>query len=400
MQLTHEEQNVLNGEEGPGKQKAMEILVALGKIYNATRLFPIKSVQVAGVSYNNLGDAGLEFLQQWANQNAKASVPAMLNPAGMDLKNWQNQGITKQFAEKQQDVIHAYTQMGIKPDCTCTPYLIGMQPEYGQHVAWSESSAVTYINSIIGARTNREGGPSALASAIIGKTPYYGLHLQENRQPDMLVKIKTDLKNSVEFSALGYHLGKNYPEKIPYITGIKHATQSKLKALSASIVTYGGPPLFHIENITAEAKKKTVKKPEKQNMIDEKDIKKAIQEINDSGPIDLIFLGCPHCSLEELEKIALLLKNKKVHKETWIATARKTMERAKHKGIIKPIETSGAKVVCDTCVAVTPLKGRFHGLATNSAKACYYSRGTNALHCMIGSTEKCIKIATEENNEC
>ena len=168
MYLTQEEEKILEGEQGNAAQKSMQILVALGEIYGAERLIPVSSVQVAGVSYHNLGEAGLEYLNELA-KDGRVKVLTMLNPAGMDLENWSKLGIPEDFAEKQKRVIDAFSKMGIITSCTCTPYLIGNLPRYGEHVAWSESSAVTFANSVIGARTNKEGGPSALASAIIGK---------------------------------------------------------------------------------------------------------------------------------------------------------------------------------------------------------------------------------------
>ncbi|MCD6414986.1 MAG: aconitase X catalytic domain-containing protein [Candidatus Diapherotrites archaeon] len=395
MLLTREEQRILDGEEGPGKQKAMEILAALGKIYDASRLFPVKSVQVAGVSYSNLGDAGLEFLEELAATGVKATVPAMLNPAGMDLLNWKKLGVPKEFAEKQLEVINAYKKMGIRATCTCTPYLIGVKPEYGQHLAWSESSAVTYINSAVGARTNREGGPSALAAAIIGKTPYYGLHLKKNRKPQLLVNVKTDIERISDFGALGYWIGKNFPGKIPLITGIPSATVDELKSLSASIVTYGGPPLFHIEGITPEALKGIYPKPEEKIVVDEEEIKDARAGITDeTGKVDFVAIGCPHASLEEIKFISELLRGKRVEVETWITTSRRVMEMAKRRGYLKAINKAGAKVVPDTCMAVAPLKGRFHVMATNSAKACYYGRGSNKFKTLLCTTEECMSIAT------
>ena len=175
LRLTSQEQAMLAGEEGPGLQKAMEIVVALGRIYGAEDLVPVASAQVSGVSYKNLGDAGLKFLQEWAALGAAARVPATLNPAGMDMTAWRELGFSEEFAQQQQAVVTAYSALGVTPTCTCTPYLVGHAPLFGQHVAWAESSAVNYANSVLGARTNREGGPSALAAAITGRTAHYGL---------------------------------------------------------------------------------------------------------------------------------------------------------------------------------------------------------------------------------
>src|SRR5512137_67100 len=207
MQLTKEEQSMLSGEEGYAVRKGMEILVALGDIYAAETLIKVGSVQVAGVSYHNLGDAGLEFLNELA-KDGRVKVLTTLNPAGMDLENWRSLGISEEFAVKQNLVIEAFERMGILISCTCTPYLIGNLPRFGEHLAWSESSAVTFANSVIGARTNREGGPSALAAAFVGKTPCYGLHLDETRVPHVQVKVRTQLTKLSDWGALGYVIGK------------------------------------------------------------------------------------------------------------------------------------------------------------------------------------------------
>ncbi len=174
MKLTNEEQAMLAGEQGKATQKAMEILVALGTIYGAERMVPVTSVQIAGVSYDNLGEAGLQFLTEIEQGGGKARVLTTLNPAGVDVENWQALGIDAEFAEKQIQVIEAFASMNVITTCTCTPYLTGNVPHFGEHIAWAESSAVCYANSVLGARSNREGGPSALAAAITGRTPAYG----------------------------------------------------------------------------------------------------------------------------------------------------------------------------------------------------------------------------------
>src|SRR3989337_2914520 len=203
MNLTEEEERMLAGEEGYASRKSMEIRTALGGIYGAEQLIKVGSVQVAGVSYHNLGDAGLEFLNELA-KDGRVKVLTTLNPAGMDLENWRQLGISEDFAKKQNLVIDAFKRMGIIISCTCTPYLIGNLPRYGEHIAWSESSAVTFANSVIGAKTNREGGPSALAAAFVGKTPYYGLHLEKNRVPDIHVDVRAKLKKISDCVALGH----------------------------------------------------------------------------------------------------------------------------------------------------------------------------------------------------
>jgi len=392
MHLTKTEEKMLSGEEGYAVRKSMEILVALGDIYGAESLIKVGSVQVAGVSYHNLGDAGLEFLNELA-RDGKVKVLTTLNPAGMDLENWRQLGISEEFAEKQNMVIDAFEKMGILISCTCTPYLIGNLPRYGEHVAWSESSAVTFANSVIGAKTNREGGPSALAAALVGKTPCYGLHLDENRVPDIHVKVNADLSKFSDWGALGYSVGKKAENKIPYITGVKDADVDELKSFCASVVTYGSKPLFYMQGITPAAEEH--KPPKESVTIEDSDIQDAYDNINDEvSDIDFVCVGCPHCSIKEIADVAKLLKGRKVAAGTefWVATSRFAKQLSDKRGYTDVIERAGGKFACDTCMAVAPLKGRFKSVATTSAKGCYYSRH-NKMLTKMGSLEECVEAA-------
>lgn len=388
MHLTKEEERMLNGERGNATKKSMEILVALGEIYGADRLVDVASVQVAGVSYDNLGDAGLEYLSDLA-KDGQVKVLTMLNPAGMDLENWKNLGISGDFAKKQIEVVEAFRRMGITTSCTCTPYLIGNLPRFGEHIAWSESSAVAFANSVLGAKTNREGGPSALAAALTGKTPNYGMHLDENRQAQVTVDVKAKLRTVPDFGALGYVIGNEIKNKIPFITGVKEASLEQLKSFSASIATYGGTALFHIKGVTPNK----TKRPKEKLTVTSADIEEALKAMNDETDIDFVSVGCPHASIRELARIAELLKGKKVKVETWIATARPMKQLADMMGYTKSIEEAGAKFACDTCMVVAPLKGRFKALATDSAKSCFYARGKNNFKVKVGTIEECINAA-------
>ena len=392
MELTKQEQEMLDGKGGFAVRKSMEILTALGNIYGAERLIRVGSVQVAGVSYHNLGDAGLEFLNELA-KDGRVRVLTTLNPAGMDLENWRNLGISEDFASKQNLVIDAFERMGILISCTCTPYLIGNLPRYGEHLAWSESSAVTFANSVIGAKTNKEGGPSALAAAFVGKTPCYGLHLDENRVPHVHVKVNTNLTKLSDWGALGYVIGKKAENKIPYITGITEADMDELKSFCASVVTYGAQPLFYMQGITPGADNHLV--PKDSVTVADSDIKNAYDCINDEVTnIELVCVGCPHCSIKEISEISELLSGKRVAEGTefWVATSRTAKQLADKRGFTQTIEAAGGKFACDTCMAVAPLKGRFKSLATTSAKGCFYSR-QNKMLTKMGSLRECVEAA-------
>jgi predicted aconitase len=391
MKLTSEEEKMLAGAHGNAVKKSMEILVALGEIYGAERLIPVTSVQISGVSYDNLGDAGLEFLSEMA-KDGRVRVKTTLNPAGMDMQNWKNLGISEEFAKKQIMVVDAFAKMGVETTCTCTPYFIGNRPKIGDHIAWGESSAVTFANSVLGARTNKEGGPSTIASALTGRTAEYGLHLDKNRHAHFTVIVNAKLENPFKFGALGYVIGKMSRGRIPLIRGIASASEDDLKSLSASIVTYGSAPIFHIDGITPE--KTSV--PTEIHYVKEEDLEKAIDEMNDGQDPDFIFIGCPHCSIQELGEIANFMEGRKTTKELWIGVARPVKLEADKLGYTTIIEKSGAKIACDTCHVVAPLKGRFKCIATNSAKGIYYGRGKNSFKTIFKTMEECLELAVKK----
>lgn len=387
MKLTPEEQHMLDGAQGRATQKAMEILVALGTIYAAERMVPVTSVQIAGVSYDNLGEAGLHWLSEMADGGGKTRVLTTLNPTGMDIENWQALGISEDFARNQMRVIDAFAQMNVVTTCSCTPYLIGNTPHYGQHIAWSESSAVCYANSVLGARSNREGGPSALAAALTGVTPEYGLHLEANRRPGVTLHVAAMLPDNNDFGALGVVIGQKleqFKEKpIAYITGVDQASVENLKSFCASVATYGGAALFHLRGITPEADHYAA--PDESLAITQADLDEAQQSLSsaESDEADFVSLGCPHLTLNEIARIAELLAGKRVTKEFWITTARPIKQMADRMGYTRLIEAAGAKFAADTCCVVAPIKGRFKALITDSAKACYYASGKNKFKTII-----------------
>ena len=392
MKLTKTEESMLSGKEGRATKKSMEILVALGEIYGAEKLVRVSSVQVSGVSYKNLGDAGIEFLRELA-KDGKARVKSTLNPAGMDLVNWRSQGIGEDFASKQLEVIDAYSKLGLETSCTCTPYLAGNEPRFAEHIAWSESSAVVYANSVLGARTNREGGPSALAASLTGRTPLYGYHLDESRLPTLAVDVSAKLESAEDFSAMGYFVGRIVKNGVPYFRGVKGAGLEELKTLSAALASSGGVAMFHIEGVTPEAKV-GVRGIETKSFT-ARDLRKARAGLNDTGDPDFISVGCPHCSLEELAKIAGLLRGRRVTREFWVCCSRAVKHQSDERGYSRQIEASGAKFALDTCMVVAPIESMgYEVVATNSAKACHYLRN-NGLKVRFWPLSRCVLEATK-----
>ena len=394
MKLTREEKLMLDGKFGKSVKKAIEILIALGKIYNAERMVRIGSAQISGISYKNIGDAGIEFLEEFLS-DAKVRVKATINPCGMDTEKWKSLKISNKFAEKQFRIINLFKKIGVGIDCSCTPYLIGNKPGFNEHIAWSESSAIVYANSVLGARTNRESGISALAAAITGRTPMYGYHLDENRRANFLINVKCKLESISDFAALGYIVGNKIGNNIPYFRGIERVDWDKLKALGASMAASGAIALYHIENITPEAKIKNMLRSEFREITIES-IDDAYIKLNSTRDreIDLVAIGCPHLSINEIEYIANLLKDKKVVTKLWLMTSRKTMELAMKRNLIERIVRSGAEVISDTCLLVMPIENlKIKTIATNSGKLSFYLPSYCNIDVRFGSIEKCIRSA-------
>ncbi|NLI73960.1 MAG: DUF521 domain-containing protein [Euryarchaeota archaeon] len=364
MQLNRDEEAILAGESGEGKRKAMELLVALGDIYGAEELVPISSAHLSGVSYKTIGEGGIGLLEEMAD--ARICVPATLNPAGMDRSRWEEMGINPRFADRQQHIIDCYERLGVTSNCSCTPYFDLNMPKRGQHIAWAESSALSFANSAIGAKTNREGGPGALAAAIIGKTPKYGLHIDKNRAPAVIIDVEGD---DIDYSMLGQAAGAIVGARIPYFRGIR-PTVDQLKTLAAAMAASGSVAMYHVEEITPESNDFDLKGLEKVT-IGKKEMETAREGVNTGNDPELIAFGCPHLSADEIRNLASLLKGRRRQgdAEVWFCTSRQTLASCPKE--VKELERFG-KLVCDTCMVVTPIEERFACTATNSGKACNY----------------------------
>ncbi len=386
MDLTPEEETVLAGGEGETRARMLEVLLALGKVFGADRLIPIRSAQISGASYKTIGEYGLEWLR---SLDARVSVPAFLNPVGMDRDRWQEMGVDPAFARDQQDVIEAYARLGVRLSCTCTPYYF-MQTDYGDHLAWSESSAVCFANSVIGARTNREGGPGALAAAIIGKTPCYGLHLVGNRRPHLVFRVEDAPPDAdtAWYGALGYHAGKIAGNRIPFFQGIR-PPRDGLKALGAAMAATGAVALFHVEGITPDARIF----PFDTAGLEVVPVTSAeVSALFVPGEVDAVAIGCPHCSGDELSRIAGLLAGRQARIPLWIFASREVI--AANRETVTQIEGSGARVFADTCMVVSPAMDRFSTIMVNSGKAAAYVPTMCGAAVRAGTLAECIATAT------
>ena len=386
MFLTKEQQKMLDGEQGYAIAKLTQLVVKIGEVNNASKLIPIKSAQIAGVSYFTVGEPIFSFFNMLSEDNVKVGVPSWLNPAGMDMEKWKEMGIEDNFAEKQNRIIQHYREMGIQTTLTCTPYLIGHKPEFGDHIAWSESSAVSMANAFYGARTNREGGPSSLASAITGFTADYGLHKTENRVPRIIIDVNTPTKHFSDFSALGYWYGENFHGQIPYFRNIKQATVDQLKMLGAAMAASGSVAHFHVEDLTPEAKNVDMKQVIDIVTFTDYEKKQVYDHFNQIKDIaDLVVIGCPHTSIEDLEFIDSSLGNRSIKEgiKFWIFSSHNLVENSRVKQLLTSLEGKGVKIYTDTCMVVSPVVRQNHkNIMTNSSKAAFYLTrdGTNRVN--------------------
>lgn len=404
MELTKEDEEYLAGKRGAAIQKAMEILVGLGECYDAERMVPVTSVHLTGSSTTGAGKAGTLFFREMDEKGGKFLPVTHTNPMSIDPLHWKEIGISEETYQEQILLTDALVSMGAYICGSCTPYQVGHVPRLGEHVAWGESSATIFANSVLGARTNREGGASGLAAALAGRTPEYGLHLNQNRYGDLEIQVTAKLHNPHEYGSLGYFIGKVSRDRIPVITGLPHSISwDHLKLLGAAAATSGSVALFHIVGVTPEAPTReaafgsTVKRD--LFVFGEEELSQTEAEISkaDSKEIDFIVIGCPFFSIGEFRQIAQLLDGKRIRSdvEFWILSCRTTRAYAQKMGYLETIEQSGAKVICEVCPSSLPrglLKMRGHKTAaTNSAKMAYYMAGSQSVLSNYGSIERCVE---------
>lgn len=407
MLLTEEETGMLNGDKGPAVQKAMQILVALGESFGAERLVPINNVHMAGSSVLVAEEAGTRFVEDIRKLGGTFITRVTTNPTAVDPVRWEEIGIPESDSILQTRLTDAYAGMGANTCNTCIPYLVGNAPRFGEHMAWGESSAVVFANSVCGARTNREGGPSGLASALTARTPEYGFHLKENRYGKFLVKVETPLNDMTDYGTLGYFAGKIAGQDTPVFTGIPtDPTLEQLKALSAALASSGAVSMFHAVGVTPEAP--TLEEafgggePDKVLVFDQTEKEKAEAALNKepSDHVDWILVGCPNASVQEIREVAEALQGKKVHKDValWVTTAGAMYAMAERMGYIRTIEEAGGVVVRETCPflarsrVIAPKKG-YKTLTTNSAKMAFYAPGQFGLPTHYGNLDRVMQAA-------
>ncbi len=403
-----------SGAGGPAQALAMSILVRMADVYGATELMDISQAHIDSTIY--LGDATLEFAERLASLGARVAVPTSLNVSGVDECGWKDWAVKAEWAAKAARQMLAYERMGAVPTWTCAPYQTHMRPVFGQQIAWGESNAISFANSVIGARTERYPDLLDICCAITGRVPAVGLHLTANRAGQLLLRL-VDVPAALQqddqfFAVLGHLVGKLADEHIPVIDGIVVSpAEDQLKAFAAAAASSGRVALFHMVGVTPEAPTLDAAfqghppSPDRAGAlrcldITVADLRAARRELTtaDGRELDMVILGSPHFSLAEFSLLAPLVKGRHTHPRVkfLITSSRLMRERAHETGVLEPILSFGAQITLDTCILASPmLPPEITTLMTNSAKYAYYAPSLLNTRVTFGSLADCVHSAIE-----
>lgn len=376
MKLTKDEQAMLDGKYGEGTQLAMRVLVAIGEAYDAPYMVPVTRAHAALSNQ----EADLWFAERLAAGGATCRVRPTVNPSF----NWTAcEEFTTVEAEDLAIVKRthaAYTKLGAIMTYDCTPYLERNVPRFGEIISFSESSATPFVNSVYGARTNREAAQSALCSAVTGVTPYYGFLLDENRAGDVLVHVEAELKDDFDYQMLGYFAPRKTGFAVPVFEGITNPTKEALMNLGAQLNTGGNVALYHIVGFTPEAPTREAafhgRTPQKEVVITRADLDAMREELSaPGGKIDFALYGCPHFTIDQVTTIAELVAGKKLAVPLFVMTSSLTKNLAQKMGYDAIIREAGGYIIDDTCMDQPCWKFLYgkKGI-TDSPKCAYYTK--------------------------
>ncbi len=405
LQLTDEEQRLIASDESePGTAMAMRIVAEAGRLLGAERLIEIESAHIDGCLYH--GDSAVHFAERLSGHGARVRVPTTCNVGALDLIHPQIVTADRHTRSMARRLMEAHVAVGCRPTWTCAPYQAGHRPSLGAQVAWGESNAICFVNSVLGARTNRYGDFLDLACAITGRAPYYGLHKQENRRARMVIDVSglsRQIKTDPTFPAvLGALIGRVAGDSVAVVSGLdQQLTEDDLKALGAAAASSGAVGLFHIVGVTPEAvdldaalqghqpEETIVVSPDMMN-----GARESLGAAKTGEPIDCVALGSPHFSLAECQALADLSAGMRFQVPVYVCTGRHVYDRLSEAGLLEPLTGRGVQFVVDTCVVVTPILREIDGvLMTNSAKFAHYARPNTGYRPVFGSLADCAASA-------
>ena len=407
LSLTAKDREMLRGDHGPATKMAMSILVRMAEIAGAKELLDISGAHIDSTVY--IGDAGLEFAERLAGLGAKVAVPTTLNVSGLDEHHWQEWAVPNDWARQAYRQMIAYQSMGTIPTWTCAPYQTEMKPSFGQQIAWGESNAIVFANSVLGARTERYPDLFDICCAITGRAPNIGLHRMENRAGELLLSIR-GIPDLVQLSddfypVLGNLIGKLARERIPVLDGqCIFPSEDQLKALGAAAASSGAVALFHMVGVTPEAPTREAAfqghDPQESITVTMDMLRESRRELThtDREALDLVVLGSPHFSLAEFKLLAPLVYGKRKHPNVkfLVTSSRAMTQLAKQAGFLDVLQDFGAQLTVDTCILTSPmLPPEVKYLMTNSAKFAYYTPGLLDRQITFGSLKDCVASAVE-----
>jgi len=405
VNLSQTDQAMLAGAEGKARQVAMRIITRFAEVQGVTALIDVDQGHIDCCFYT--GPAGLAFAEQICAWGGKIKVPATTNATSVDALLWQKAGVEASLGEKSKRVVEAYTRMGVTPSFTCAPYLLESAPKFGQQIGWGESNAVAYANSVLGARTMKYPDYLDICVALTGRAPLMASHTDAGRHATVRIDVPDlGVTDDSLYPLLGYHVGMLAGSDIPVVTGLADAPPSRdgLKAFSAAFATTAGAPMFHIEGVTPEARTADQalggKAPERHVVLTREDLLRSWRELNTATDpaVELVSLGNPHFSLDELARAAELChgKSKAAGVDLVITCGRDIYRKAEEAGSVAALREFGASVLSDTCwcmVFEPMLPPATRRLMTNSAKFAHYGPGITRREMHFGSLAACIAAA-------
>ena len=405
LRLSDRDRALVEGDHGPAAATAMRIITRLAEANRASRLIDVTSAHIDSCLYH--GDAGLDFAERLVDEGGRVGVPTSLNVATLDLLHPELFHGEAKLAERGRRLMAAYVAMGCAPTWTCAPYQLEARPGLGEHVAWAESNAIVFANSVLGARTDRYGDFIDICAALTGRVPDAGLHRDEHRRAWSVFRLEglSDrlLTSEMIYPVLGHLIGQETGVFIPAITGLSpDASEDDLKALGAAAASSGGVAMFHAVGITPEASTLTEAtggtEPRLDVAIGGNELRRARDELTtrSHGPLTAISVGTPHFSVAEFKRLAMLAGGTTVHAEVefYVNTGREMLAEAAAAGYLDPIRRAGIEIVTDTCAYVTPILRRHQGIImTNSGKVAYYAPGNLGVDVAFGSLADCVASA-------
>lgn len=409
VRLSAKDRSMLDGQWGGAAKLAMSILVRMADVYNATELLDVTQAHIDGCAL--MSDSSLEFAETLAERGGRVSIPTTLNMIPLDLQNWKRLGVPEEFAAKAIRLANAYTDMDCVPTWTCAPYQGYLTPRFGQQIAWGESNAIVYANSVLGARTNRYGDFLDICAAITGRVPKAGLHLKENRKGQLLLRlVDVPPKRQVDESfyvAFGHFVGNLVQDKIPVVEGLSvNSTTDQLKALGAAAASSGAVALFHAIGVTPEANSLEEAfqggAPERVVDVRPADLKAAWQDLStaaEGDKLDVVILGCPHFSFAEFQQLAQAIEDlgrgsRHPTCRMLILTSQTSYALLKRSDFVDTLTDFGVEIVLDTCMFHSPIVSpQAKVLMTNSGKCAYYAPGHLDVQVAFGNMRDCVRSA-------